>query len=131
MIDFKTKVRRAIKRYWDEALVYACSLVGVYYALLKLAELDGGKFHPSEMAIIGAVFVSVGVTWLIESRGIRWGKLGGDVDASLGGRRKNLVPRLVVAFVFGAIGQIALPQVIDAGVKMVLGFFTGIGSGQV
>lgn len=118
-----------VKKYWDEAAVYVFSLVGVWYALLKLAELSGNKFHPSVAAIIGAVVISMAVTWVIENRHIKWGKIPGDVDASLKGRRGNLVLRLVGAWFCGAVGQIALPQLLDAGVRALVGVFGGATAG--
>lgn len=116
-----------VKKFWDEAVVYASALVGVWYSLLQLATISGGKFHPSTEAVIGAIVISTAVTWLIDNRGIAIFKKSPDVAAALAGRRKNVIPRALGAWFCGAVGQVALPQLLDAGVKMVVGFFSAFG----
>lgn len=118
-----------VKRYWDEGVVYLSSVVGVFTGRLQMAETDGVKFKASLLSIIIAVFVSIGVTWFIENKGLAKAKELGALEGSLNGRRKNLPVRLFFAWLLGFVGQLALPQVLDNLVKLLV-TFSGSGGGQ-
>ncbi len=106
---------------WDEGLVYLFTFGGVIGYGVYAARLDGKSFHPDLWALAGAVVVSMGLSWLAENRGVKAAEKAGVIDAHRTGKRSNIVIRLFLGAAFGFIGQMALPEILDAVGKFVIG----------
>jgi len=115
-----------IKRYWDEVLVYIFTIGGVFGYMVTAAKTAGEKFKPDFWSIAGAVVASMALMWLLENRGLGAAAKAGIIDTAVNGRRKNIVLRLVGGAGFGYVGQMVLPQILEAVGKFILGSVQGV-----
>jgi hypothetical protein len=88
------------------------------------------KFKPDFWSISGAFVVSAGLMWLLENRGIKAAERAGLIDNAVNGRRKNLVLRCVGGVGFGYVGQMVLPQILEAVGKFIVGSVQGVLAGM-
>ncbi len=129
MKTWKDQLAGFVAQYWDEVLVYFFTLGGAFGFLVNAPTANGGKFHPDFWSVSGAVIASAAFMWLLENRGMKAAAKAGIINTAIKGRRGNIVLRCAGGVLFGYIGQMILPQTLDAIGKTILGLVQGVQNG--
>jgi hypothetical protein len=111
-----------IGRSWDDALVYAASIVGSLCALWWVADKAGEKFSLKLGYVIIAGFLAILGMGLLEYFRHKAAAEKGSLAQHLLGKKARVLPRVGGSWGMGFIIQLAFPPIVDNLLAFLVGF---------